>query len=93
MAFKIKITYLDGRVEEVLPNPLARITAERHFGGLNSGNVQEATIYMAYAHLKKAGETSVEFDQWLESLADAEEIDVPDPRPTPQAQPDATSPV
>lgn len=87
MAFKVKITYLDGRVEDVLPNPLARIATERHYGGLNPANVQEATIYMAYAHLKKAGEVSVEFDQWLEMLADAREIEVPDVRPTQPAQP------
>jgi hypothetical protein len=87
MAFKLKVTYVDGRVEEVLPNPLARITAERHYGGLTPANVQEATIYMAWSHLNKAGNVTVDFDQWLGQLADAEEIQVKDVDPTRSAQP------
>lgn len=89
MAFKIKLTYLDGRVEEVVPNPRARIETERHFVGLGQQNVQEATFYMAWAHLKKTGDVP-EFDAWLDSLADAEETEV-EVRPTQPAQSAVTS--
>jgi hypothetical protein len=91
MAFKVKITYLDGKVEEFMPNPRARIDTERHFGGFGDSNVQEATIYMAWTHLKKAGKTADEFDTWIDTLADFEEVRVADVRPTQPAQPAAES--
>lgn len=91
MAFKVTVTYTDGRVDEFSPNPRARIDTERHFGGLSQANAQEATIYMAWAHLKKAGKTNDEFDAWADSLADFAESQIADARPTQPVQPVAAS--
>ena len=91
MAYKITLTYLDGTVKEVLPSPRARIETERHFQGLGAHNSQEATFYIAWAHLKKTGEVTQEFDQWIDLLADIDETKVEDVRPTQPAQPIATS--
>lgn len=91
MAFKLIVTYLDGKVEEIIGSPLARVQTERHFGGLNATNVQEATFYMAWTHLRKTGGAPDDFDAWLDSMADAKEIEVEDVRPTQPTQPAATS--
>lgn len=90
MAFKLKVTYSDGRNEDIIPNPRARIETERHYAGLGGQNAQEATFYMAWAHLKNSGATEAAFDAWVDSLADAEESEV-EVRPTAPAQPAATS--
>jgi hypothetical protein len=90
MAYKITLTYLDGTVKDIVPPPRARIETERHFNGLGRHNAQEATFYMAWTSLKKSGEATEEFDQWIDLLADAEEVEVPAadaPRPTQPAQP------
>lgn len=91
MAYKITLTYLDGTVKDVVPPPRARIETERHFNGLGRHNAQEATFYMAWVSLKKTGEAAAEFDQWIDLLADAEEVETSDVRPTQPAQPAATS--
>jgi hypothetical protein len=91
MAYKIKLTYQDGEIKEVLPSARARIETERHFGGLGPQNAQEATFYMAWAHLKKTGEAKQEFEEWIDTLVDIEETKVDDVRPTQPAQPTATS--
>jgi hypothetical protein len=94
MAYKITLTYADGTVKDVVPPPRARIDTERHFGGLGRHNQQEATFYMAWMALKRAGEVTEEFDQWIDLLLDAEEVEVPAmeaPRPTQPAQPAGTS--
>lgn len=93
MAYKITLTYADGTVKDVVPPPRARIETERHFNGLGRHNAQEATFYMAWASLKRAGEVSEEFDQWIDLLADAEEVEIDEVRPTQQAQPADTSSV
>lgn len=91
MAYKIKLTYLDGTVDEVIPTPRARIETERHFGGLQPKNAQESTLYLAWVFLTKAGKVAVEFDAWVDSLADVDELQVDDVRPTQPAQPAASS--
>lgn len=85
MAYKIKLTYLDGSTVDVFPSPRARIETERHFGGLSPANQQEATFYIAWAHLKKTGDVTADFDPWVDSLADIDEERVAEPRPTPPA--------
>lgn len=93
MAYQFKVTYLDGHVDEVLPSPRARIETERHFGGLNESRVQEASFYLAWLSLTKAGTVTDGFDPWLDSIADLEEVKVEGVRPTPPAQSAGTSSV
>lgn len=93
MAMKYKITYLDGREEDVFPSPRARIETEQHFGGLQMNNAQEASFYLAWKSLQKAGMTALEFDPWLDSVMDLAEEEMKDVRPTPPAQPADTSSV
>lgn len=91
MAVKIKLTYADGRKDEVIPGARARIDTERHYQGLGQHNVQEATFYMAWSHLKRTGSVADDFETWVDTVADIEETKADDPRPTPPAQPADTS--
>lgn len=91
MAMKYKVTYLDGRQEEIFPSPRARIETEQHFGGLQMSNAQQASFYLAWKSLQKAGKTSEEFDPWLDSVMDLDEVEAADVRPTPPVQPEGTS--
>lgn len=93
MAMKYKVTYLDGREDEILPSPRARIETEQHFGGLQMSNAQAASFYLAWKSLQKAGKTTEEFDPWLDSVMDLAEVEVTDVRPTQPAQPADTSSV
>lgn len=92
--YRIDLTYLDGTTKQVFPSPRARIETERHFGGLTPANSQEATLYLAWAHLKKAGEASEEFDPWVDLLKAIDEVQVKAEDavlPTQPAQPAGTS--
>ena len=91
MAIKVTLFYTDGRSSEVIPGARARIETERRFGGLGPHNAQEATFYMAWEHLKRSGEPVGEFDAWIDSIADVEEKQVENVRPTLPAQPAGTS--
>jgi hypothetical protein len=91
MAYKITLTYLDGTVKDVVPPPRSRIETERHFNGLGRHNAQESTFYMAWNSLKRSGDVKEEFDQWIDLLADAEEVEIEAVRPTQPAQPADTS--
>jgi hypothetical protein len=91
MAVKIKLWYSDGRQADVVPGARARIETERHYGGLGPKNVQEATFYMAWEHLKRSGEDVGPFESWIDTVADIEETQADEVRPTQPAQPADTS--
>lgn len=91
MAVKIKLWYTDGRKAEVVPGARARIETERHYGGLGQKNAQEATFYMAWEHLKRTGEDVGNFESWIDTVADVEEEQAGEVRPTPPAQSAGTS--
>lgn len=91
MAVKIKLWYSDGSKAEVVPGARARIETERHYGGLGQQNVQEATFYMAWEHLKRSGEDVGNFETWIDTVVDIEETKADEVRPTLPAQPADTS--
>ena len=91
MALKYKVTYLDGKIDEVMPSPRARIETEQALGGLKAENAQQASFHLAWKSLQKAGKTTAEFDPWLDTVYNVDEVEAEDPRPTPPAQHDATS--
>lgn len=87
MATKLKVTYADEHVVEILASPRAQVMTERQYGGISDANKVEASYYLAWASLNKAGKEPSDFDQWLDQVADIEEVAAPEPRPTPLAQP------
>lgn len=89
-AKKVRVTYLDGREEEVKVSPRATVMAEEHCGGLKDKNALLFTYYVGWAALHKAGKEAADFETWLDTIEDVENI-VEDVPPTPPAQSGDTS--
>lgn len=87
MATKLKVTYADGRELEVIASPRAQVMTERHYGGITETRQVEASYYLAWASLNKAGKEAADFDQWLDLIEDVEEGEADEPRPTSEEQP------
>lgn len=90
-AVKLKVVYNDGRTVEVLASPRAQVMTERHFGGFADASKVDASYYLAWSSLNKAGQEPADYESWLDLITDVDEIKVDEPRPTPAAQPAATS--
>lgn len=82
MATTLKITFVDGRVEEARLNPRCMIEAERQYGGKIPP--YEATLYAAWFRLGRPGGN---FDAWLDEIDAAEEHEG---EPTVPTQPEAS---
>lgn len=86
-ATRLKVTYQDGRVVEVLVSPRAQVDTERKFPGLDKANDVEISFYLAWRSLNAAGMEPADFEAWLGLIADVEPLkkEVVDPtRPTQQ---------
>jgi hypothetical protein len=75
MATKLRITYLDGRIVEVVATPRAQIMTEEHLGGIKEASRLHASYYLAWASLNKAGKESAAFDPWLDLIDDVSEVE------------------
>jgi hypothetical protein len=96
MATRLRITYLDGRVVEVVATPRAQIMTEEHLGGIKEANRLHASYYLGWASLHKAGKEATEFEKWLDLIDDVDEVeptgeDLAAEDPTPAAQSANTS--
>lgn len=90
-AVKLRITYADGRKIEILASPRAQVMTERHFGGFADTTKVDASYYLAWASLNKSGQEPAEYESWLDLVAEVDEIEADEPRPTPAAPPAASS--
>lgn len=92
MAAKMKVIYLDGTEVEVVASPKAQVMAERYLrsqGGFENSTIVEASIRLAF-EASKPGIGQVGYEEWLDKIADVEELaPEPEPDPTPEA-PSAT---
>jgi hypothetical protein len=77
MATKMKVTYTDGRVIELLASARAQVETERHFKSFDNAQSQriESSFYLAWASLRQAGKETADFEDFLNVLADAEVVD------------------
>lgn len=74
MATKLKVTYADGRVVEVMATPRAQVMTEQHFKGLGDTNMLQAAYFLAWASLHRAGKEPTEYEPWLDMIADVEQV-------------------
>lgn len=75
MAARLKVIYLDGRVEEVTATPRAQVLTEQHFkGGIGEHNQLQASFFAAWITLHRAGKESVEYEPWLDMIEDVERV-------------------
>jgi hypothetical protein len=85
MATKLNVTYADGRKVTIIASPRAQVMTERNFGGIDEARKVEASYYLAWASLNKAGQEPAEFDAWLD-LVEEVEANAEDVPPTEPAQ-------
>lgn len=88
MAARLKVTYLDGREEVVVATPRAQVETERFLQGFKESTLIEAGYRLAYESLKvrKLIDPALGYEEWLDTIADAEEQeDEPPADPTPEA--------
>lgn len=95
-ALNLRVTYLDGRVEEVRVPPRVQIEVEQALGGLSGGKALLMTYRFAWQALTKAGKETSGFDQWLDDLVeDVSEVDEEDTANPPDGEapsPESSSP-
>lgn len=91
MAVKLKVVYADGREVVATATPRAQVMTEQFIGGFAEERKVQAGYYLAWASLNKAGLDSADYETWLDSVAEVEEVEAGEPSPTQSAQPDVTS--
>ena len=72
---KVRATYLDGRVLTAIAPPKVLIEAEAKFNGLGAHNKFAVAHYITWASLKRKGLETAEYDDWLDLIERAEDID------------------
>lgn len=92
---KLRVTYSDGRVETVLGSPRAQVMTEEKFDGIGSKNRLRASYYLAWVALHKAGREPCDYEVFLDSIDDVEEVEDAESEkaadPTPEEPPTTTS--
>lgn len=90
-AKKVKITYQDGRPEEIVKVlPRAQAETEKALQGFTTENVWQATYRLGWAALQMLGKTKLDYETWLDQIEDVEDFEEPTD-PTPEAQSADTS--
>lgn len=73
-----RVTYLDGRTEEVQVSMFEQRLAARYMRDHNCGTIMEDPVtysaYQAYVKLRQNGRTNTPFDDWLKTVESVEDI-------------------
>lgn len=75
MALRLKVTYIDGRVEEVLASPLAQCETEEKFNGLTNECRLRASYFMAHRAMFHAGKDGRPYEEFIGSIVSADEVE------------------
>lgn len=97
MALRLRVTYTDGRVEEVLASPIAQVETEEKFNGISTSNRLRASYFMAHRAMFHAGKDGNDYETFLKAIVSADEVDdeetlVADADPTHEEVRTTTSP-
>lgn len=89
----LKITYVDPRMApiEVKVTPRAQVNTETHIGGDWARMGILSLYHMAWGSLRKVDPDTPEFDAWLDSVENVDEIEPPKVDPTPPAPSEGAS--
>jgi hypothetical protein len=90
MATKLKVTYLDGKVVEILAPGRAQVMTEQHFNGVSDANAVQSGYYLAWISLHRAGQEPAEFEPWLDQVLEVEKLEDEDVDPTKAVPPPAS---
>lgn len=97
MSNKLKVTYLDGAIEQVMAGARAEVEVERKFGisfsyEFASGKARnEFLFFLAWSAMQLNGATAEEFDNWLLRVDDVDVESGGPERPTKRARRPANS--
>lgn len=88
MAVRLKVTFEDDRVIDVVVTPRAQVNTERFLHGIKDASAIEAGYRLAYESLmqRRLIDSGTGYDEWLDSITDVEEIedDKAPENPTPE---------
>lgn len=86
-AKKVKITYQDGRPEDIVKVlPRAQVMTEEYLKGFKVENVVAGTYYLGWAALNSLRKTDLDYETWLNQIEDVEDVEEPvDPTPEDQS--------
>jgi hypothetical protein len=82
MATRLKVTYLDGKIIEILAPGRAQVMTEQHFKGITDANALQAGYFLAWASLHQAGKEPAEFEPWIDQVLDVEKLEDGEVDPT-----------
>lgn len=84
MAAKLKVTYNDGKEVEVIATPRAQVMTERFLQGFKETSMVEAGYRLAFESLasRKLIDSALGYEEWLDSIADVEQVEEVQPDPT-----------
>jgi hypothetical protein len=90
---RLRIYYSDGREVEVKVKPRAQVETERHVGGDWQTMAILSVYYMAWSSVRLTDKTTPDFETWLDTIEDVEQLDGDDaPNPTEETpSPDSSS--
>lgn len=71
---RVKIYYSDGRETEVKVKPRALVNTERHIGGDWQAMAILSVFYMAWASVRLEDKEAPDFETWLDTVDDVEEL-------------------
>lgn len=78
-AKKLKITYQDGRPEEIVKVlPRAYAMSEAYLQGFSPKNLYAATYYLGWASLQTLQRTTLDYETWLNTIEDVEDYEDPE---------------
>ena len=84
---RVRIYYTDGREVEVKVKPRAMVATERHIGGEWQNMAILSVFYMAWAAVRLEDKETPDFEAWLDSIDDVEQIEEKkEPDPTESVQ-------
>ena len=80
---KLKITYQDGRPEEIVKIlPRATVMTETYLKGFSAENLWTATYYLGWAALNSTQKTSLDYETWLNQVEEVEDYEEEKADPT-----------
>lgn len=76
MATRLKVTFDDDRVVEVVVTPRAQVNTERFLNGIKDASAIEAGYRLAYESLmqRRLIDSGTGYEEWIDSLLDVDEV-------------------
>lgn len=88
---RVKIYYTDGREAEVRISPRVLVSTERHIGGDWASMAILSVYYMGWEAMRETDKDTPDFETWLNTIEDVEQLKEEDADPFAPARSDDSS--